>query len=131
MLYSWHSWHTLVPLIIGAAGILAFGYYEYWLSRKAFDLDGHDNLGDHIQPIIRFSIFRNWTSRLLYLQTFFHGLVLWSVLYFLPLYYQAVKGYRPVITGAALLPETLLIARMCIIYCVTDAIALTVSQQCR
>lgn len=112
VLYEWNSWRTIVPLLLGLVGIGATGYYEYWLSTKAFDADGNAIPGDHIQPIIRFGIFHNWTMRLLYLQTFIHGVILWALLYYLPLYYEAVKGYRPVIAGVSLLPETLLIARM-------------------
>lgn len=110
-MFAWNSWHTLVPLFIGAAGIVAFGFYEYRLSAKAFDSEGKDLPGNNIQPIIRFSIFNNWTLRLLYLQTLVHGMILWSLLYFLPLYYEGVKGYTPIVAGVAVLPETVLIAR--------------------
>jgi hypothetical protein len=111
VMFKWTSWQTLVPLVVGAAGIIAFGYYEYWLSMKAYDAERQDILDEHVQPLIPFSIFSNWTLRLLYIMTFVHGVILWSVLYFLPLYYEGVKGYRPVIAGVAVLPETLLIAR--------------------
>jgi hypothetical protein len=110
-MFAWDSWHTLVPLLVGVAGILAFGFYEHRLSAKAFDSEGKLLPGNNIQPIIRFSIFNNWTLRLLYLQTLVHGVILWSLLYFLPLYYEGVKGYTPIITGVAVLPETLLVAR--------------------
>jgi MFS family permease len=33
--------------------------------------------------------------------------VLWSVLYYIPLYFEGVKGYNPIITGVAILPQTL------------------------
>lgn len=110
-MFAWDSWHTLVPLLVGVAGVVAFGFYEYKLSARAFDSEGKLLPGDKTQPIIRFSIFSNWTLRLLYLQTFVHGIILWGLLYFLPLYYEGVKGYIPVITGVALLPETLFVAR--------------------
>jgi multisubunit Na+/H+ antiporter MnhB subunit len=110
-MFAWDSWHTLVPLLVGIAGILGFAFYEQRLSAKAFDSEGKVIPGNNIQPIIRFSIFNNWTLRLLYLQTLAHGIILWSLLYFLPLYYEGVKGYTPIITGVAVLPETLLIAR--------------------
>lgn len=110
-MYPWDSWHTLTPIFVGAAGTIASGFYESSLSAKAFDADGNSLPGNNIQPIIRFSIFSNWTMRLLYLQTLIHGMILWSLLYYLPLYYEGVKGYTPIITGVAVLPETLLIAR--------------------
>ncbi|KAI4215180.1 MAG: hypothetical protein LQ351_002495 [Letrouitia transgressa] len=115
IMFAWDSWHTLVPLLLGVAGIIAFTFYEYILSTKAFDSEGVSHLGNDTEPIIRFSIFSNWTLRLVYLQTLVHGIVLWSLLYFLPLYYQGVKGYSPIITGIAVLPETFLIAPVSII----------------
>lgn len=112
VMYPWDSWHTLTPILVGAAGITASGFYEYSLSAKAFDSEVNSFSGNNIQPIIRFSIFSNWTLRLLYLQTLIHGMILWSLLYYLPLYYEGVKGYTPIIAGVAVLPETFLIARL-------------------
>jgi Major Facilitator Superfamily len=60
--------------------------------------------------MVRFSIFNNWSSRLVYFQTFIHGLLLWSLLYYLPIYYEAVKNYSPIITGIAVFPETFTVA---------------------
>ncbi|KAL9030493.1 MAG: hypothetical protein Q9196_001395 [Gyalolechia fulgens] len=115
VMYPWESWHTLVPIFTGAAGLVASGFYEYRLSAKACDSEGNSLPGNQIQPIFRFSVFSNWTLRLLYLQTLIHGMILWSLLYYLPLYYQGVKGYKPLIAGIAVLPETLLIAPMSIV----------------
>jgi hypothetical protein len=46
-----------------------------------------------------------------YMETILHGIVLWCLLYFLPLYYEAVKGYTPIVSGVAILPETTFVAR--------------------
>src|SRR6187402_174292 len=110
-MYSWTSWHTLFPLLIGVAGVIGFGGYEYWLSTKAFDSEGNVLPGNNVEPIIRFSIFNNRTMLITYLETIIHGIVLWSLLYFLPLYYEAVLGYTPIISGVAILPETSFVAR--------------------
>ncbi|KAI4272026.1 MAG: hypothetical protein L6R38_006706 [Xanthoria sp. 2 TBL-2021] len=110
VMYPWDSWHTLVPIFVGAAGLVASGFYEYSLSAKAFDAEGNSLPGNKIQPILRFSIFNNWTLKLLYFQTLIHGMILWSLLYYLPLYYEGVRGYTPIIAGIAVLPETVLIA---------------------
>ncbi len=111
IMYSWSSWHTLVPLLIGAAGLVGFGTYEHWLSRRAYDSDGKSLPGSFTDPIIRFSIFSNTTMLITYFETLVHGIVLWSLLYFLHLYYEAVKGYTPIISGVAVLPETSFVAR--------------------
>jgi len=111
VMYPWSSWRTLFPLIIGIAGIIGFAFYERWLSSKAWDSEGNDLPGNNIEPIIRFTIFNNVTTLVTYLETVIHGIVLWSLLYFLPLYYEAVKGYTPIISGVAILPETSFVAR--------------------
>lgn len=110
-MYAWNSWHTLVPLLLGVAGIVGFGFYERYLSRHAFDAAGKLLPGNNVEPIIRFSVFNNLSMMLTYLETIIHGIILWCLLYFLPLYYEAVQGYTPIISGVAVLPETSFVAR--------------------
>ncbi|GLI78264.1 hypothetical protein PoHVEF18_006573 [Penicillium ochrochloron] len=93
--YPWDSWHTLVPLIIGAAGLFVFAFYEY---RFAAD------------PIIPPKVFRNRTATVSFVGSVLQGLILWCTLYYLPLYYEAVKEYSPIISGIALFPETFTVA---------------------
>jgi MFS family permease len=95
VLYPWDSWRTLVPLIIGACGLAVFAYYE---SRFATD------------PIIPPTIFQNRTATVSFIGSLLQGLVLWCVLYYLPLYYEAVKGYSPIVSGVALFPESFTVA---------------------
>jgi MFS family permease len=45
-----------------------------------------------------------------YFGTVVHGIILWSLLYYLPLYYQAVKGMSPIMTGVAVFPQTFTVA---------------------
>ncbi|KAL2063446.1 hypothetical protein VTL71DRAFT_5251, partial [Oculimacula yallundae] len=78
IMYSWTSWRTLFPLIIGVAG-----NYAHYISRNTHSL--------------------------------IHGIVLWSLLYFLPLYYEAVQDYTPIISGVAILPETSFVAPMSVV----------------
>ncbi|KAJ5698693.1 hypothetical protein N7462_000698 [Penicillium macrosclerotiorum] len=93
--YAWDSWHTLVPLIIGAVGLLAFAFYEY---RFATD------------PIIPPAIFQNRTATASFIGSVLQGLILWCALYYLPLYYEAVKEYSPIMSGVAVFPETFTVA---------------------
>ncbi|KAH8597661.1 major facilitator superfamily domain-containing protein [Bisporella sp. PMI_857] len=115
VMYPWDHWRTLFPLIFGFATLIATGFYEWNLSRKAFDKDGLLLPGDHIDPIIRFSIFSNASLIITYLETIVHGMILWSLLYYLPLYYEGVKGYTPIISGVAVLPETSFVAPMSVV----------------
>ncbi|KAJ5641382.1 hypothetical protein N7490_005382 [Penicillium lividum] len=93
--YAWNSWHTLVPLIIGAAGLFVFAFYEY---RFASD------------PIIPPVIFANRTATVSFIGSVLQGLILWCTLYYLPLYYEAVKEFSPILSGVALFPETFTVA---------------------
>lgn len=93
--YAWDSWHTLVPLIVGAVGLLVFAFYEY---RFAAD------------PIIPPVIFQNRTATASFIGSVLQGLILWCALYYLPLYYEAVKEYSPILSGVALFPETFTVA---------------------
>lgn len=110
-MYPWDSWRTLFPLIFGGFVLIGFGFYEKWLSTRAFDSQGLPLPGMHTEPIIRFTIFHNRTLLITYFTTMVHGMVLWSLLYYLPLYYEGVQGYSPIITGVAILPQTSFVAR--------------------
>jgi hypothetical protein len=80
VMYPWDSWRTLTPLLLGVAGLVGFAFYEWRLSSKAFDSEGNLLLGDFVEPIIRCSIFSNWTISITYLETLIHGMILWSLL---------------------------------------------------
>ncbi|CAG8908534.1 unnamed protein product [Penicillium egyptiacum] len=96
--YAWSSWHTIVPLILGAAGLLAFVLYEFWIARSAAVTKRPLLIPPEVLP--------NWTVGILYAGSTFHGLILYSLVYYMPEYFQSVKGYSPVIAGVAALPQT-------------------------
>jgi hypothetical protein len=93
--YDWDSWHTLVPLLVGVAGLAAFIFYEY---RYA------------VEPIIPPAIFVNRTASVSFLGSVLQGLIMWCALYYLPLYYEAVREYSPILSGVALFPQTFTVA---------------------
>ncbi|THC88980.1 hypothetical protein EYZ11_011579 [Aspergillus tanneri] len=94
-MYSWSSWHTVVPLVVGAVGIVVFGFYEKHVA---------------VEPIVRLSIFKTCTAIISYLGTILHGMILWCVLYYMPLYFEGVKGYTPILSGLSCLPMTFTVA---------------------
>ncbi|KNG46468.1 MFS general substrate transporter [Stemphylium lycopersici] len=98
--YDWDSWRTLVPLIVCAAGLVAFVLYIEFFAAN---------------PLIRTSVFKNMSAAILYVATVIHGILLWSILYYLPLYFEAVKGFSPIITGVALFPWTFTVAPAAVI----------------
>jgi hypothetical protein len=108
--YSWSSWRTLVPLLICAVAIFGFVAYEEWLERRG------------LEPTIRISVLKQRTAAVTYFTTFIHGIILWSLLYYLPLYYEAVKGFSPILSGVALFPQTFTVAPASIVAGVVIAI---------
>lgn len=85
----------MVPLSVGTVGLLIFAFYEYRFAAN---------------PIIPPVIFQNRTATASFIGSILQGLILWCALYYLPLYYEAVKEYSPIISGVALFPETFTVA---------------------
>ncbi|KAL4934789.1 hypothetical protein BDV06DRAFT_229450 [Aspergillus oleicola] len=96
VMYPWSSWRTLVPMLLGAAGLVGFVFVEMTVCNR--------------RPLIPMAIFRTPSIILNYLGCFLHGAILFCVLYYLPLYYEATLGYSAVIAGVAILPLTLTVA---------------------
>jgi MFS family permease len=98
--YPWDSWRTLVPLLVSAAG---FAVFIIWGDRFAPD------------PLIRTRVMKSRTAAVTYLQDFIHGLVIWSSLYYMPLYFQAVKGSTAIMSGVDIFPATFTVAPSAIV----------------
>lgn len=92
VMYSWDSWRTITPLLTGICGLLLFTYYETRYAKI---------------PIIPLSMFGTGSFIVSCIGTVTHGLILWCGLYYLPLFFQAVKGYSPIWSGVAMFPVTL------------------------
>lgn len=93
--YPWSSYHVLVPLIIGLLGLVGFVVFERF-PRLAPN------------PITPLHLLSNRTSLVVFVNTFLQGIVIISVLYFLPVYFQAVLLSNPERSGVQLLPMAVL-----------------------
>ncbi|KAF6220748.1 hypothetical protein HO133_003181 [Letharia lupina] len=93
--YPWNSWRTYVPLSASALGLVVLYMYEEYVATN---------------PIIRTSIFKNRNAAAAYISVVLHGMVVAGSLYYLPLYYEAVQGLSPILSGVALFPETFTVA---------------------
>ncbi|KAF2083828.1 MFS general substrate transporter, partial [Saccharata proteae CBS 121410] len=94
-LYPWISPHTLVPLLLSLLGFLLFTLWSRYLSPR---------------PILPSTLFLTPTSLANYVSIITHGLFLWSVLFYMPLYFSAAKRLSPISSGIALFPWTFTIA---------------------
>lgn len=93
--YPWASYHVLVPLLVGLAGMVGFLAFEG--SRFA------------PQPTMPLRLMANRTSATAFVLTFLHAIVTMWALYFLPVYFQGVLGSSPARSGIQLLPTILII----------------------
>lgn len=92
-MYAWSSYHTIVPLVIGAVGLIGWLFYEHYIPKS---------------PILPLVLLKNRTNLAVFTGTLFMGIIQYGLLYYLPLYYQLSKGYSPLISGVALLPQCIL-----------------------
>ncbi|KAI9728084.1 MAG: hypothetical protein M1834_007800 [Cirrosporium novae-zelandiae] len=93
IIYPWNNWGTIVPLVIGSGGLVIWVLYELRMAKS---------------PLIPLKIFGDRTAGPSFFGTFIHGAVQFGLLYFLPLYYQAVKSFSPTFSGLALFPQCIL-----------------------
>lgn len=88
--YRWSSWHVVAPLVIGLVGLAGFHVYE---------ASGIVN-----NPLTPPHLFANRTSAIAFFVTFIHAMLFVWVIYFLPVYFQAVRGSSATRSGVQLLP---------------------------
>ncbi|KAI1388529.1 major facilitator superfamily domain-containing protein [Hypoxylon trugodes] len=91
-IYPWKSWQTLLPLFLGAALLIAFGFYESLPKTPVFPL----------------KLFHSRVARLTLLGNFVFGAMLFVVLQYLPLLYQAAELETVIGSAVTLLPTSIL-----------------------
>ncbi|KAI8946988.1 major facilitator superfamily domain-containing protein [Xylaria longipes] len=94
-LWPWTSYSTLLSLLAGFFILVIFLFYEESNYCK--------------EPTLPLRLFRNRTSAMAYAITFLHSLLTLQILYFLPVYFQAVKLSDPTESGVNTLPTVLLL----------------------
>jgi hypothetical protein len=88
-MFSWLSWNTLVPLILGVVGLITFVIYSWRFS---------------VKPLIQGTIFTSSTAIAGYHGSIMSGMLTWSYLYYMPLYYEVAKFYSPIVSSIAIFP---------------------------
>ncbi|KAI0400471.1 major facilitator superfamily domain-containing protein [Xylaria palmicola] len=92
-LYPWSSWRTIVPLIIGVFLLVSFGFYE----RRP------------TEAVMPYRIFSSTTATFALITGLIHGLLLYSLLQYLPLFFQAVFLEPPLQAAVSCLPVAILV----------------------
>ncbi|KAJ5116063.1 hypothetical protein N7456_000411 [Penicillium angulare] len=83
--HPWKSWRTIVPLILGFAGMGVFIAYQ--ASRWC------------LEPTMPLRLFSNRTAAFTYMLSFLHGIILYWVSLFLPIYFQSILEATPEKSG--------------------------------
>ena len=91
-LYPWGSWRTLLPMLLGVAILIIFAIYEAYPAA----------------PIVPHRIFRSKTANMTILGGFTHGMIMFSVLQYLPLFYQAIELETIIGSAVSLLPTSVI-----------------------
>lgn len=86
----WSSWRTILPLVLGLLGSLAFM--------------GFETLKFIVEPVLPPRLFTNRTSATVFAVTFLNSALLYWVMFFLAVYFQVVLGSSPTRSGVMLLP---------------------------
>jgi MFS family permease len=87
-MYAWSSWKTIVPIAVGLVVLIILGIYE---AKPA-------------QPIFPHRIFRSTTAVSVLVGTAIHGLLVYTGLWYLPLFFQAIKREAPLQSAVSIMP---------------------------
>lgn len=86
--HPWSSWRIILPLVLGGVGWIVFHIQQHYAK----------------QPSVPTRLFANRTSATAYLLTFLTSILVQASAYFLPIYFQAVKGTTILQSGVDFLP---------------------------
>ena len=98
-MYPWSSWKTILPLIIGSIILMVLGFYE---SRPT-------------NPLFPYRLLRSRTATVTLVGAASHGAVLYSILVYVPLFFQAVTLETPFRSAVSVLPTSTCIVAFSII----------------
>ncbi|EAS35857.3 uncharacterized protein CIMG_01211 [Coccidioides immitis RS] len=87
-LYRWTSAGTVVPLVFGILLLIAFGVYEGYSKTP-------------LLPYWLFTVPTRWGALL---GAFLHGLVLYTVVFYVPIYFEGSLGLEPISGAITALP---------------------------
>lgn len=90
--YPWDS-ATIICLIV--FGVVTFGLFIFWEGRFAK------------YPIMPLRLFTDLSNAATFLLVSIHGIVFIAGSYYLPLYFQAIRGLGPLLSGVYLLPTAI------------------------
>ncbi|KAJ7171237.1 iron permease [Mycena filopes] len=91
--YPWRSVEVLAPMVVGLSLLIAFGIYEAKIPAR---------------PTIPLDVIGNRTSLSALLSVAVHGITSITMIYYLPVFFQACFGASPIRSAVDFLPGTLI-----------------------
>lgn len=96
--FPWNSWHVILPLVLGVVVCVIFAFHQASSPSAVYK-----------EPSAPPQLFKHRTSAAGFLLVFLAAVILQAISYFLPTYFQAVKGASPLMSGVYFLPFALVI----------------------
>ncbi|KAL5333817.1 major facilitator superfamily domain-containing protein [Aspergillus crustosus] len=96
--YPWTSAAVLTPLILGSISFISFFVYEYFLEKGSMG-----RLFPTQKPMLPYSMFKRRDTLLLAILQFAAGAAMYSVFYYVGVYFTLVEGYPASRAGVQLL----------------------------
>ncbi|THH28362.1 hypothetical protein EUX98_g5826 [Antrodiella citrinella] len=98
--FPWSSAQVLAPLISGLVILVVFIVYEMKVP---------------VEPTIPWEVLNNRAALSGYLSTFAQGIVGVTIIYYLPVYFQASMGASPIRSGVEILPTAMILSPFALI----------------
>ncbi|KAI0189849.1 major facilitator superfamily domain-containing protein [Astrocystis sublimbata] len=93
VVFPWSSANTIVPIVVGGVGWIVF---HIWESTRFCQ-----------NPMVPNHLFTSRTSAAGFFLAFDSGMLLYWIIWFLPVYFQGVRGDHPLVSGVHQLPFNL------------------------
>ncbi|KAK3384227.1 major facilitator superfamily domain-containing protein [Lasiosphaeria ovina] len=90
--FAWKSWQAIMSLLLGVGGLAALAVHQRYLAKN---------------PMFRSSLFTKWTTVCSFFGQGVFGVCINMIFYYLVVFWSGVRGFDEILTGVALLPETL------------------------
>lgn len=95
-LMAWSDARVITPLAVGVLGLASLVPVEFWIEKHL--------LAD---PVVPARLFSSRTGIIVGVNTFINSMLLYWAMFFLPVYFQAVKQFTPAEAGVQMLPVLL------------------------
>lgn len=95
-LMPWSDARVITPLVVGLLGLATLIPVEVWVERHL-----------PADPVIPARLFSSRTGIVVGVNTFINSMLLYWAMFFLPVYFQAVKQFTPAEAGVQMLPVLL------------------------